>query len=197
MLYYVSTDIYLVIYAHVCLIGLDLLLAVSADLAQPNATQRSARRNARRNVPRAAVQYNLHLYSSQNTLRTVAALHSPTMDSGVDSAGPSNQRYNRVCSENFGQPHVVSLATWYRHYQAASAEEREQMQRAKLDGITSSSDCRPRGTASHRRNGILPVQKRARELGEGQVSASPDKRGRQGEPEVFFCAFVISLYLLT
>ncbi|KAF8548230.1 hypothetical protein OG21DRAFT_1489553 [Imleria badia] len=106
------------------------------------------------------------------------------MDSDVDNTGTSNQRYNCVCSENFSQPHIVSLATWYRHYQAASAEEREQMQHAKLDGIISSSDRRPRGTASRRHNGVLPVQKRAHELGKGQVSASPDKRGLQGEPEV-------------
>ena len=108
------------------------------------------------------------------------------MDSDVDSTGTSNQRYNCVCSESFGQPHVVSLATWYRHYQAVSAEEREWMQCAKLD--------RPRGTASCRRNGVLPVQKRARER---QVPTSPDKRGLQGEPEVFFHAFITALCPLT
>ncbi|KAF9232879.1 hypothetical protein BU15DRAFT_90555 [Melanogaster broomeanus] len=44
-------------------------------------------------------------------------------------AGPSNRqddalRYNCVCTKhNFGRPHLVSLATWYRHLQGASSDD--------------------------------------------------------------------------
>jgi hypothetical protein len=120
------------------------------------------------------------------------------MDSDIGSAGTSNKRYNCVCSTyNFGQPHMVSSATWYRHFQEASADEQQRMQDAKFNGIPSSSNRRG-GTASRRRNNVLPsMQKRVREPGEMQVSASPDKRGRQGDPEVCFHVSVIALCLLT
>ena len=114
------------------------------------------------------------------------------MDSDIGSAGTSNQRYNCVCStHNFGQPHIVSSATRYRHYQEASADEQQRMQAAKFDGVASSSNRRG-GTASRRRNNVLPAtQKRVREPGEILVSASPDKRVRQGDPEVCFNYCVI------
>jgi len=71
----------------------------------------------------------------------------------------SAQRYNCVCSShNFGQPHVVSSMTWYRHFQEArSEEERGWMQNAKFDGLNQSSARRARGTAARRRNNVLPT----------------------------------------
>ena len=116
----------------------------------------------------------------------------------IESAGNSHQRYNCVCSTyNFGRPHVVSSTTWYRHFQEASADEQQRMQDAKFDNVAPPSNHRARGTASRRRNSILPTQKRARELGEAQAPPPPDKRGRQGEPEVCFHVSILALCTLT
>lgn len=107
-----------------CLIGLDLLLAVSADLAmqpQCNTMQDTMCSCA---VQPAFVQFTEHAANCTKAHCTPPShLTFTTMDSDVDSTGTSNQHYNCVCSENFGQPNVVSSATWYCHYQAASSEE--------------------------------------------------------------------------
>ena len=92
-----------------------------------------------------------------------------------DSTGSSAQRYNCLCSAyNFGQPHLVSPTTWYRHFEEAQTdEEQEWMQNAKFDGLNNSS-ARCRGTTSHRCNNALLVQKRACEV-DAQDTLAPEK----------------------
>jgi hypothetical protein len=92
-----------------------------------------------------------------------------------DSAGPPAQRYNCICSaHNFGQPHLVSPATWYHHFEEAQTdEEQERMRSVQFDGLNNSS-ARRRGTASRRHNNALPIQKRVREVNAQDISA-PEK----------------------
>lgn len=100
----------------------------------------------------------------------------------MDADAGSRTQRNCVCSSyNFGQPHIVSYATWYRHLQEArSDEERRTMQDAKFHGLNSSTR-RARGTASRRRNNLLPPRNGVREAAEAQVAQVP----RQDE-QVFF-----------
>lgn len=110
--------------------------------------------------------------------------HSMDTASDMDSVGSSIQRYNCVCStHNFGQPHSVSSATWYHHFEEAQTDEEQQrMQSAKFEGLNNSS-ARHRGTASRRRNNALPIQERAREV-DAQDTSAPEKRGRSGDNKV-------------
>ncbi|KIK77622.1 hypothetical protein PAXRUDRAFT_17378 [Paxillus rubicundulus Ve08.2h10] len=102
-------------------------------------------------------------------------------------AGPSSQqdstRYNCVCLKyNFGIPHAVSSATWYRHLEEASSpEEREHMRAAKADGSNNnpSKQTRPRGSAARRRNNLPPPCKRDRDMDRAQSPPEPHKWGRQ------------------
>lgn len=144
------------------------------------------------------IQKHIALYPAFCCLLFAHHQHPPTMDLDIGSTGTPNQHYNCICSSyNFGQPHLVSSVTWYRHLQEASVDKQQHMQDAKFISIASSSNCRARGTASHRHNNVLPMQKRACEPSETQVSASPDKQGWQGEPQVCFHISVVAYDFLT
>lgn len=69
----------------------------------------------------------------------------------------SQRRFNCTCSKhNFGRPHSVSVATWYRHLQeAGSEEERRRIQDARFDGSEGSEPSLPRRARGRRRTNFL------------------------------------------
>ena len=78
---------------------------------------------------------------------------------------PSNARFNCVCIRHgFGQPHIVSSTTFFRHLQdASSEEERARIQAAKFDGVNNSTRRRAKG-----------INVRSRRNGQGDVSSTRD-----------------------
>ena len=95
------------------------------------------------------------------------------------------ERYNCVCSKyNFGQPHLVSTATWYRHLQEArSDEERQRMQDARLQVPLGTVTAKPKRSAARRRTNVPPAQKRPLEDHDPEDALGSNKRGRS---EVYF-----------